>query len=159
LAGVSSDPALTPPVAPIFILADDDREAIELIQKRLHLEWYYIPIWETRLVVRYSEFFQPIAVFLADPINHPDGGAARLLQDLLDRVGKPVVILSETWSPEVVAKWKRMGASDCIPHPTRFVERIEGLRSKMEDFALTRKTEGGAPSSVPPAATTTYFEG
>lgn len=125
-------------LAPIFILADDDREAIELIQKRLHVEWYYIALWETRLVVRYAKHFATTAIFLADPIDYPDGGAARLLQDLLDRVGKPVIVLSELWSPEIAAKWKRMGATDCIPHPTRCEIRIEGLRCAMETFALGR---------------------
>ena len=88
-------------VAPIFIIADDDREAIEHIQKRLNIEWYYVPIWETRLVVRYAKHFATTAIFLADPIDYSDGGAARLLQDLLDQVGRPVVILSEVWSPEI----------------------------------------------------------
>jgi hypothetical protein len=123
-------------VAPIFIIADDDREAIEHIQRRLNVEWYYVPIWETRLVIRYAKHFATTAIFLAEPINYADEGAARLLQDLLDQVGKPVVILSEVWSPEIAAKWKRMGATDCIPQPTRFVERIEKLRSKMEEGFL-----------------------
>jgi hypothetical protein len=131
-------------LAPIFVIADDDREAIELIQKRLCVEWYYIALWETRLVVRYAKHFATTAVFLADPVEYPDGGAARLLQDLLDQVRKPVVILSEVWSPEVAAKWRRMGASDCIPHPTRCTARIEGLRSTMETFALGRATEASA---------------
>jgi len=125
-------------VAPIFIIADDDREAIEHIQKRLNIEWYYVPIWETRLVVRYAKHFATTAIFLADPIDYSDGGAARLLQDLLDQVGIPVVILSEVWSPEIAEKWRRMGAIDCIPHPTRFNERIEGLRLKMQEIALGR---------------------
>lgn len=130
--------AVSPRLAPIFILVDDDREAIEQIQKRLHVEWYYVPIWETTLAVRYANHFATTAIFLADPVGYPDGGTARLLQDLLDRVGKPVVILSEVWSTEIAARWNRMGASDCIPHPTRCNERMEGLRSKMEDFALGR---------------------
>jgi DNA-binding NtrC family response regulator len=133
---VTDDATSAPAVAPIFILADDDREAIELIQRMLNVEWYYVPIWETRLVVRYARHFATTAVFLADPIEYPDGGAARLLQDLLDRVGRPVVILSEVWSPETAEKWRRMGAADCIPHPTRFNERMEGLRMKMEEFSL-----------------------
>lgn len=133
---MTNDPVSPPPVAPIFILADDDREAIEHIQRRLNVEWYYVPIWETRLVIRYAKHFATTAVFLAEPIDYPDGGAARLLQDILDQVGKPVVILSEAWSPETAERWKRMGAVDCIPHPTRFDDRIEGLRAKMQDFAI-----------------------
>jgi hypothetical protein len=140
-----SDPIEQPAerIAPIFIIADDDREAIEHIQRRLNVTWYYIPIWEVGLAVRYAEFFATTAIFVADPIDYPDGGAARLLQDLLDRVGKPVVILSELWSPEVAAKWRRMGAANCIPHPTRYDARIEGLRSTMESFALGRAVDVG----------------
>jgi len=147
--------------APVFLLVDDDRGAIELIQKMLHVDWYYIPLWEPRLVARYAERFLPAAIFLAEPIGYPDGGAARLLQDLLDRVGVPVVILTEMWTPEAAERWKRMGAADCIPHPTRFVERIEGLRLKMEEFALRRRSEAGSPASSPgrPSATSTSFEG
>jgi DNA-binding NtrC family response regulator len=138
-------------LAPIFIIADDNREAIEHIQKRLNVEWYYVPIWETRLVIRYARHFATTAVFLAEPISYPDGGAARLLQDLLDQVGRPVVVLSEVWNPEVAARWKRMGASDCIPHPTRLDERIEGLRSKMEDFAIRHHSSAGLIKSPRPS--------
>jgi hypothetical protein len=132
-------------LAPIFVIADDDREAIEHIQRRLNVEWYYIALWETRLVVRYAKHFATTAIFLADPIDYPDGGAARLLQDLLDQVGKPVIIMSELWSPEVATRWKRMGAAACIAHPTRCDARMEGLRSMMESFALAPVGGGGKP--------------
>jgi DNA-binding NtrC family response regulator len=147
-------------LAPIFIIADDNREAIELIQRMLNVEWYYIALWETRLVVRYARHFATTAVFLADPIGYPDGGAARLLQELLDQVGKPIVILSELWSPETAAKWKRMGAADCIPHPTRFDERMEGLRLKMQEFALNGPARAQVPDRVDRGRSqtvTTYF--
>jgi hypothetical protein len=125
-----------PSLAPIFILADDDREAIHFIQKWLDVEWTYVSIWKTREVVHYARQFATTAVFLADPIGYPGGGAERLLQDLLDQVGKPVIILAEIWSPEVAEKWKRLGALDCIPHPTRLHHRVEGIRMKMEELAL-----------------------
>lgn len=129
--------------APTFVLVDDDRNALELIQRKLDPEWYYVPIWETPLVVWYASHFATTAIFLAEPIDHPNGGAVRLLQDLRDTVGKPVVILSEVWSPEIAARWKELGASDCIPHPTRFHVRMEALRSRMQDFA------NEAPSAAP----------
>ena len=123
-------------MAPIFIIADDDRSAIERLIRVLHFEWFYIPIWEACLVVRYAAHFATTAVFLADEIDYPEGGSARLLQQLLDQVGKPVVILTEAWNPEQTERWKRMGAADCIPHPTRFDHRAEGMRAKMQEFAL-----------------------
>jgi DNA-binding NtrC family response regulator len=138
-----ADAPSTVPVAPVFIIADDDREAIEGIVRRLNYEWYYIPVWETRLVVRYAGHFQTTAVFLSDGVRYPEGGAARLLQMLLDRVAVPVVILAEVWSPDTVERWKKMGAADCIPHPTRVERRIEGLRAKMEEFALSRPQNSG----------------
>lgn len=149
-----------PRLAPIFIIADDDRGAIELIQKMLPVEWFYVPIWETRLIVRYARQFATTAVFLADPINYPEGGAARLLQDLIDKVGKPVVILSEVWSPEIAAKWRRMGAADCIPHPTRFHERMEGLRSKMQEFSILQRAKGEGQNAAAsrPSSSPTYFQ-
>jgi len=130
-------------LAPIFILAESDPEAVRVIQKLLDVEWTYVSVREAPLVVHYVGRFATTAVFLADSIDYPGGGAARLLQDLLDRVGKPVVVMSEVWSPEVATKWKRMGAMDCIPHPGRVHERMEVLRTKMQDFALSWSGSAG----------------
>lgn len=126
-----------PRPAPIFILADDDRGAIDRILERLHPEWYYIPVTNPSLVLKYAKRIGTTAVFLAEPMEFQKGGAAALLQRLIDEVGKPVIILTERWSQSAVELWKRMGAADCLPHPTRFDQRIELLRAKMQDLALS----------------------
>ena len=123
--------------APIFILADDDRGAVERVLERLHSEWYYIPVTNPRLVLKYAKRVRTAAVFLADSVEYPRGGSAALLQRLIDEVGKPVIILSEEWSPQVVELWKAMGATDCLPHPTRFEKSFEQLRKKMQGLALS----------------------
>jgi DNA-binding NtrC family response regulator len=125
-------------LAPIFVIADDDKEAIDRLIMKLNIDWYYIAVWQKHLVVRYARKLATTAIFLADSFDYPNGGAPRLLQELIDKVGMPVVIMTEVWTPEVVAKWKRMGAADCIPHPTQCEARIEGLRGKMEEFVLGR---------------------
>lgn len=122
-------------VAPIFLVADDDREALDRLLALLNGQWFYIPVREARHVVGYAKQFATTAVLLSDGIRYPDGGSARLLQHLLDQVGKPVVIMSELWDPEVQAKWKRMGAADCIPHPTRLEGRMDVLFAKIQDLA------------------------
>ena len=121
---------------PIFIVADDEREACGEILRQLYSEWFFIPVYEPRLVVRYAQRLATTAVLLADPINFPQGGSARLLQKLLDEVGKPVVIMTETWEPRSVDRWKQMGAHDCIPHPTRTGKRMEALRTVVQKFGL-----------------------
>jgi len=131
--------------APIFIFADDDRGAVERFLERIHPEWYYIPVTNPRLVLRYAKRVRTSAIFLASPIDYPRGGAAALLQRLIDDVGKPVIILLEEWSQEQCVVWKKMGAADCLPHPTRFVRRLEVVRSKMQDLALS-----ASPRFVPP---------
>jgi len=120
----------------IFILADDDGEAMRRICYSLTSEWYFVPVWQPERVVRFAKRFSARAVFIADRVEYPRGGAARLLARVVDEVGTPVVILAELWEPKVRAKWKRMGAADCIPHPTRTRERMELLRAKMQEFAL-----------------------
>jgi FixJ family two-component response regulator len=127
---------LSKPLAPIFILADDEQEAVDRMMSLLGSAFFYIPVTRLTEAVKYAKQFATTAVFLAEPINYPRGGAARLLQELLDETGKPVVILSEDWHPGVARKWKRMGAIDCIPHPTRMGRRMECLRGKMQNFAL-----------------------
>jgi FixJ family two-component response regulator len=123
-------------LAPIFILADDDKGALDRILERLHNEWFYIPVANPSVVLKYAKRIDVKAIFLADPVNYPRGGAAFLLQRLIDEVGKPVIVLAEEWTSEIADKWKRMGAEDCLPHPTRFNERMELLRSKMQSLAL-----------------------
>jgi FixJ family two-component response regulator len=123
-------------VAPIFILADDDREAIERIIRMLNPDWYYIPVLEARLIVRYARQFAVTAVFLADAIENPPAGTATLVQELRDQVGKPVVVLAESWDAARAERWKELGAEDCLPHPTRTRERMETLRAKMRELAL-----------------------
>lgn len=125
-------------LAPIFIIADDDKEAIDRLVLKLNIDWYYIAVWQRHLVVRYARKLATTAVFLADSFGYPNGGAPRLMQDLIDKAEVPVVIMTETWTDEVAAQWRRMGAATCIPHPTRCEARIEGLRSTMEKFALDR---------------------
>ncbi len=122
---------------PIFIFADDDRGAIDRILERLHTEWYYVPVVNPRLVLKYAKRIGTTAIFLADPVEYPRGGAAALLQRLIDEVGKPVIILTENWTPESAELWKRMGATDCLPHPTRFDRRIERLRAKMQELSVS----------------------
>ena len=128
--------------APIFILADDDRGAVDRITELLHPEWYYITVTQPKLVTRYAKRVPVAAVFLADPIEYPNGGTAALLQRLIDEVQKPVIILAEHWTLEAVDQWKRMGAEDCLPHPTRFHERLETLRAKMQSHVLASGKSG-----------------
>lgn len=126
----------SPRLAPIFVFADTDREASERIFEHLHGEWCYIPVSNPQLVVHYARQLATTAVFLAAPIGYPRGGAAALLQKILDEVGKPVVIMLEDWSPEEKTRWQRMGATDCIPHPTRLNSRLSVLRAKLQELAL-----------------------
>ena len=125
-----------PKLAPIFIFADTDREASQRIFDRLHNEFCYIPIHNPNLVVRYAQQFATTAVFLAAPIDYPRGGAAALLQRIIDDVGKPVIILLEEWSREEAERWRKMGAADCLPHPTRVARRLESVRAKLQELAV-----------------------
>jgi DNA-binding NtrC family response regulator len=127
------------PAAPIFVLADDDRDALERLIASLNTQWYYIPVWEGRSVVRYARQLATTAIFLSDSIAYPEGGAARLLQELIDSVGKPVIILAEEWTPEIASQWKAWGAANCIPHPTRSEHRLEALRASMQEQILKTK--------------------
>lgn len=140
--------ALRPPLAPIFVIVDDDREALDRLMVLLDSERYYIPISETRRIVRYAVQFSATAIFMADDLAFPEGGAARLLQVLLDRVGKPVIIMSDGWTPEVAERWKRMGAEDCIPHPTRIERRMDGFRKKVQDLAVWALAPGGGAEAT-----------
>lgn len=123
---------------PIFLLADDDRNAADAIAHRLYPECYYIvQVTNPRHIRNYAKRMNPDAIFLADPIHYPKGGTDLLLQRLIDEIGKPVIILSELWSSEIVMTWKRKGAADCLPHPTRIDQRLDLLRAKMQDLALS----------------------
>lgn len=127
-----------PKVAPIFLFADDDRAALDRMLSTLHDEWTYIEVTKPRVVVKYAKEIAVTAIFLAAHIHYPRGGAARLLQELLDAVDKPVVILVERWTPETAADWKRQGAADCLPHPTRTIERFSELQGKLATLALAQ---------------------
>jgi len=131
--------------APVFVVADDDRDALDRLLSMLSTQWYYIPVRSGRSVIRYARQFSATAIFLSDSIGYPDGGAPRLLQDLIDRVGKPVIILAEDWSPDVAARWKGWGAAGCIPHPTRSGQRLEALRASMQEFVLKHRTQSPLP--------------
>ncbi len=122
--------------APIFILADDDREAGMELACTLPADWFYVPVENPNQVERYSQRFTTTAVLLADEIAYPKGGAARLLQELIDRVGKPVIVLAGDWTPEVATKWKEMGALECVPHPTRSDQRVNRLREVIRQVVL-----------------------
>jgi hypothetical protein len=128
--------------APIFIIADDDREACQRLIDGLHDEWCYIPVMKPRLVAQYASQFATTAIFLAAPIDYPRGGAAALLQRLIDEVKRPVVVLLESWDPVESNRWKSMGATDCIPHPTRTAQRLETVRSKMQALVLEAAVGG-----------------
>jgi len=138
--------------APIFIVADDDREAGMELACNLPPDWFYVPVDIPNQVERYSQFFATAAILLADEIRYPEGGAARLLQELLDRVQKPVIVLAADWTPEVAAKWRKMGALECVPHPTRSNRRIERLRELILKVVLDWSAPGadlsaeGAPA-------------
>ena len=142
MAEAPDSPVQREHVAPIFILADDDRDAVGRMIQWLPRDWYYIPVTEPEMVVKYAREFATTAVFLADRMDSAPQAVPRLLQSLLDEVGKPVVILSELWKPEVADSWKRMGAADCLPHPTRYEERFKLLRSRMQELATMTPDAG-----------------
>ncbi len=128
------------PLAPIFIIVDDDEKASAHLMSLLGLDWTYIPVTDPRRVIRYARQFATTAILLSDQIAYPDGGAAKLLQRLLDEVGKPVIILAELWDPELALKWKRMGARDCLPHPTRPRLRAKLLNERLFRLGLGEST-------------------
>jgi chemotaxis response regulator CheB len=120
---------------PVFILADDDRAAADSISGKLFPECYFIiQVTNPRHVRNYAKRLNPQAIFLAEPIEYPKGGAEALLNRLLEEVGTPVIILSELWTSESAERWRRLGAQDCIPHPTRSGLRLEVLRAKIQDL-------------------------
>src|SRR5436190_20170956 len=94
--------------APVFVLVDDDREASQRIALVLPGDWFFVPVVQPGLAVRYAKRFSPTAVLLSEPVEYPRGGAARLLQELLDEVDRPVIILTEDASPHCAARWRRM---------------------------------------------------
>ena len=130
-------------LAPVFVLIDDDREASQKITAVLPGDWLFVPVAQPSVAIGYARHFAPTAILLAEPLDYPRGGAARLLQELLDEVGKPVIILTEDWSPDVAAHWQRMGASNCIPHPTRSLRRMDVLRESLK-CAIAAWDPGGA---------------
>jgi hypothetical protein len=129
-------------VGPIFVFGDHDREALDRMLESLPDEWSYIPISNPRRLVQYAKRWATTAIFIAAPLNFPKGGAENLLQQLLDDVGRPVIVMAETWSPEIQDRWKRMGASDCIPHPTRSQERMAIMRKKVQELATNQIGSG-----------------
>jgi hypothetical protein len=140
-------------LAPIYILGDDDYEASARLISMLPVgEWTLIPVHQGDLVVRYAEQFATTAVFLADTLAYPAGGIERLLQIVLDEIQRPVVILAEDWTPEIRDRWKRMGAFECVPHPTRAKRRADKVRKLMQAFMMAQfagkpleKSEGIEP--------------
>ncbi len=129
-------------LAPIFIVADDDARAVDRLLEEIYAALcFFIPVMNPRQVVRYSRSAAATAVFLADRMRYARGGSERLLQELLD-LGKQVVILAEDWTPQNVERWKRMGAQECLPHPTRSGHRFELLRRVIQEFTIAKIAEG-----------------
>lgn len=128
---------------PVFVLVDDDREATHQIALVLPSDWFFVMVHRPALATRYAKRFATTAILLADPIGYPRGGAARLLQELLDEVERPVIVLSEEWNPEIAERWQRMGARACISHPTRSLHRMSVLREALKDCILPHETSGG----------------
>jgi DNA-binding response OmpR family regulator len=129
--------------APVFVLVDDDRDASSRIALVLPGDWFLVPVAQPALAVRYAKQFRPTAVLLAEPLEYPRGGAARVLQELLDGAGRPVIILTEDASPHSAARWRRMGASACIPHPTRSFRRMHLLQETLK-ASIAAGDPGGA---------------
>jgi hypothetical protein len=128
--------------APVFVLVDDDREASQRIALVLPSDWFFVPVYHPGLAVRYAKQFMPTAVLVAEPLEYPNGGAARLLQQLLDEVGRPAIILTEDPSPRAVAMWRRLGATACIPHPTRSLRRMDALQETLRDAIAQSEPDG-----------------
>ena len=131
------DPNPEEPQGPVFLLADDDKPAADRIASLLYPGSYYIvPVTNPSHVLSYAKRMRPFAIFMAEPISFPKGGALALLRRLIDEVGRPVIVLVELWTPQLVARWKSLGAADCLPHPTRSDQRLELVRSKMQELAI-----------------------
>lgn len=128
--------------APVFVLVDDDREASQRIALILPSDWFFVPVFHAGLAVRYSKRFMPTAVLLAEPVDYPRGGAARLLQELLDQVERPIIVLTEDPSSKSAARWRRMGASACVQHPTRSFRRMDALRETLKDCIASSEPDG-----------------
>jgi DNA-binding NtrC family response regulator len=133
---------------PLFVLADDDHASADRITSLLYPGLFFIvSVVNPRHVLSYAKRLKPRAIFLADPLEFPKGGAAALLHRIIEEVGCPVIILTELWTPEVIDRWKQMGAADCLPHPTRFDQRLEVVRARMQELALTAAPQASTSGS------------
>jgi PleD family two-component response regulator len=136
-------------MTPVFLLVDQHREAVYRIQQTLQSEWLYIPLCDPNLAVPYAKRLSPTAIFLADPTSFTESETEKLLRALVEEVKKPVVILVELWTPELAKEWKKLGAADCLPHPTRIMGRMNHMNSKMQEFAMAEWRKEVPPGPWP----------
>jgi CheY-like chemotaxis protein len=126
---------------PVVLIGDDDWASVNRLSGLLGDRLYLVLASTAGEVLRYARKFKPDVIVICEALRFGRGGAEKLLPTLQREFKSKVVILSEDAEAPARSRWRELGASECVPHPTKYASRVVNLGKLIVQLA----SEGNAP--------------
>ncbi len=112
---------------PTVLFVDEDVDALNRIFLHVEPVFLALSLRSAGPLHRYVERFQPDVVVLSDRLRFRRKDARALVDELRKRYDGRILVLSERPDGRERELWRRLGADDCLLHPTRLRDRLESL--------------------------------
>lgn len=126
---------------PIVLIADEDWDALNHLGADLHHGFYVLYARNAGEVSRFAEKFCPSVILVDEHMRFGRRGAERFVPFLLERFDAKVIVLTEEGDDDAKAQWRKLGATDCLLHPTKYRDRTLTLNRRILD--LTGQSSNG----------------
>jgi DNA-binding response OmpR family regulator len=125
---------------PILLIGDDDWEAIDRLAAVMHPCFYILLAKNAEAVLRMARKFKPAVTLLGEGLPYGKLGADALVAELSMKMGLKVIVLTEGKDERPPASWREAGASDALPHPTKYARRLLILERRIFELAHVEAT-------------------
>jgi len=127
---------------PTVLFVDQDEPALDGILTRIEPIFYSMSLRSPEALPDYVKKWEPDVIVLSDRIDYRKKETSAFLAELRETYRGPILILTECASEQERARWRERGATDCLLHPTRVVDRLDDLARKIlevtsPDFSKT----------------------
>jgi chemotaxis response regulator CheB len=135
--------------APIVLIGDDDWEALNRLTGLLGEQFYILMARNAGELTRFAQKFHPDVIVVGESLPFGREGAEKLLPHLIRRFTAQVIVLSENGTDDSRNRWKKLGARDCLPHPTKYARRARNLERRILEIAYPPIESSGAGGHAP----------
>lgn len=118
---------------PTVLFVDED--PVNLNPIFLHVEpvLHGLTCHDAAVMRRHVEKFQPDVIVISDRMRDADRPAREIVADLRSTFRGGIIVLTDSIDARDRAIWQELGASACVLHPGRLMDRILELQRAIQE--------------------------